>query len=32
MSTRYARIMFEPLTDWPYPEVTRVRSRFGVPW
>jgi len=24
--------MFEPLTDWPYPEVTRVRSRFGVPW
>ena len=32
MSTRYVRIVFEPLTDWPYPEVTRIRSQFSARW
>lgn len=32
MSTRHVRIVFEPLTDWLYPEATRVRSQFSARW
>ncbi|MGH3439872.1 MAG: hypothetical protein ACRDRN_25935 [Sciscionella sp.] len=32
MTTRRARLAFEPLTDWPYPDTTRERSPFAASW
>lgn len=30
--TRRARLVFEPLTDWPYPEQSREQSPFSAKW
>lgn len=32
MSARRARLVFEPLSDWIYPEVARVASPFSAKW
>lgn len=32
MTRRRARLVFEPLTDWPYAEQQRVRSPFSTAW
>jgi hypothetical protein len=32
MSDRRARFVFEPLTDWPYPEEKRIQSQFTAKW
>jgi hypothetical protein len=32
MSPRRARLVFEPLTDWPYPQVRHERSPFTARW
>lgn len=32
MTARSARLVFEPLSDWPYPPATLERSPFAAPW
>lgn len=32
MSARRARLVFEPLMDWPYPPTRHQRSPFGARW
>lgn len=32
MSTRRARLVFEPLLDWPHPQVRHERSQFSARW
>lgn len=32
MSTRRARLVFEPLTEWPYPAAQHERSPFSARW
>lgn len=32
MSTRRARLVFEPLLDWPHPQTRHERSQFSVRW
>lgn len=32
MTARLARLVFEPLADWPYPPAALERSPFAAPW
>ncbi|MGH4011546.1 MAG: hypothetical protein ACRDTH_25840 [Pseudonocardiaceae bacterium] len=32
MTARRARLIFEPLVNWPYPPATRERSPFATSW
>lgn len=32
MTARSARLVFEPLSDWPYPDAILERSPFAAPW